>query len=178
MKRHYGHEERSHAEQHRGQRETAPLHARIEQMLTEARVILPGAQALLGFQLVIVLTAAFEKLPESSRILHALALLAITLSVALLMTPPALHRIVWAGEDTEAVLRTGGPITVAALLPLALGMSADAYVVFARITGSPALAGITSGAVLLCLLALWFAWPLARRGRQRSPAISASIRMQ
>ena len=38
-------------EAHRAVRETAPLHARIEQMLTEARVILPGAQALLGFQL-------------------------------------------------------------------------------------------------------------------------------
>ena len=45
-------------------RETAPLHSRIEQMLTEARVILPGAQALLGFQLAIVLTDTFEKLPN------------------------------------------------------------------------------------------------------------------
>ena len=30
---------------------STPLHAKIEQMLTEARVILPGAQALFGFQL-------------------------------------------------------------------------------------------------------------------------------
>ena len=55
--------------------ETAPLHSRIEQMLTEARVILPGAQALLGFQLAIVLTDTFEKLPILSRLLHAAALM-------------------------------------------------------------------------------------------------------
>jgi hypothetical protein len=128
----------------------------------------------LGFQLVIVLTAAFEKLPESSRMLHGLALLAITLSVALLMTPAALHRIVWAGEDTEAVLRVGGPLTVAALLPLALGMSADAYVVFARIAGWPAFGGLASGAVLACLLALWFIWPLARRRARRAAAVTAA----
>jgi len=37
-----------------------PLAKKIDQMLTEARVILPGAQALLGFQLAVILTQAFE----------------------------------------------------------------------------------------------------------------------
>ncbi len=69
-------------------------------MLTEARVNLPGAQALLGFQLAIVLTETFEKLPILPRMLHATALLSVALSVTLLITPAALHRIVWAGEDT------------------------------------------------------------------------------
>jgi hypothetical protein len=174
MKRSHGYEERQKANLQPEGRETAPLHARIEQMLTEGRVILPGAQALLGFQLVIVLTAAFEKLPESSRILHGLALLAVALSVILLMTPPALHRIVWAGEDTEDILRTGGPITVAALFPLAFGMAADTYVVFAHITDSSAYGMVASVAVLLCLLMLWFAWPLAQRHAQRHTTASSN----
>jgi Family of unknown function (DUF6328) len=178
MKRTRGQEERQKADLKSGQREKPPLHARIEQMLTEGRVILPGAQALLGFQLVIVLTTTFERLPESSRILHGLALLAVTISVTLLMTPAALHRIVWAGEDTEAVLRIGGPITVVALFPLALGMSADAYVVFARIAASPALGGIVGGAVLGCLLGLWFIWPFTQRSERRSTAVAASTRMR
>ena len=177
MKRSHGYEERQKANLQPEDRETAPLHARIEQMLTEGRVILPGAQALLGFQLVIVLTAAFEKLPASARMLHGLALLAVTLSVILLMTPPALHRIVWAGEDTEDVLRSGGPITVAALVPLALGMSADTCVVFAHITGSKAYGAVAAAAVLLCLLILWFAWPLAQRKAQRRATVSPSRAM-
>ena len=41
-----------------------PLTTKIEQMLTEARVIVPGAQALLGFQLTVTLTKAFGQLPE------------------------------------------------------------------------------------------------------------------
>ena len=41
-----------------------PLTTKIEQMLTEARIILPGAQALLGFQLTVTLTKAFGQLPE------------------------------------------------------------------------------------------------------------------
>ena len=51
-----------------------PLSAKVEQMLTEARVIIPGAQALLGFQLTVTLTRAFEQLPFESRFAHAAAL--------------------------------------------------------------------------------------------------------
>ena len=69
MRNHQGAAERRQAELDRSVTETAPLHTRIEQMLTEARVILPGAQALLGFQLAIVLTDTFEKLPSLPRLL-------------------------------------------------------------------------------------------------------------
>ena len=115
-------------------------------MLTEARVILPGAQALLGFQLAIVLTDTFEKLPSLPRLLHAAALLSVALSVALLITPAALHRIVWAGEDTEAVLRIGGQITILALLPLAMGMAGDSYVVLVAHVGLSGSSGGSRGA--------------------------------
>jgi hypothetical protein len=37
------------------------LKSKIEQMLTEARVIIPGGQALLGFQLIATLTKAFNE---------------------------------------------------------------------------------------------------------------------
>ena len=67
----------------------------------------------------------------------------VVVSVILLITPAALHRIVWSGEDSEALLRIGGPITAAALLPLALGMAADSYVVLASTFGS-AMVGATA----------------------------------
>src|SRR5207244_10705169 len=69
-----GQKERAMTERQRNERPPTPLHVKIEQMLTEARVILPGAQALFGFQLAIVLTQSFETLPGSWRIVHALSL--------------------------------------------------------------------------------------------------------
>jgi hypothetical protein len=59
---------------------------KIEQMLTEARVIIPGGQALLGFQFVCTFTRSFRELPPSIQYLHAAALCAVALSVLLLMT--------------------------------------------------------------------------------------------
>jgi hypothetical protein len=166
MRRIQGATERGETAAQRGQREHAPLHARIEQMLTEARVILPGAQALLGFQLAIMLSGSFEKLSVDTRVIHGFALLAVALAVMLLMTPAALHRIVWAGEDSENLLTTGGALTILALLPLALGMAGDAYVVLARITGIANGAAIAAGCVLLALLGCWYGWPFVDRWRR------------
>jgi hypothetical protein len=163
MRRTLGAAERGKAKSERGLREPTPLHSRIEQMLTEARVILPGAQALLGFQLVIVLSGTFEKLPTTSRVIHGFALLVVALSVILLITPAALHRIVWAGEESETLLSMGGRITILALLPLAVGMAGDAFVVLERITGMTDGSVAAASIVLIVLLAFWFAWPLADR---------------
>jgi len=85
------------------------LHEKIDQMLTEARVILPGAQALLGFQLAIVLTEAFAKLPPEIKLTHGAALVLVAVSIILLMTPAAYHRIVYGGrirQDSRSSLCT------------------------------------------------------------------------
>lgn len=81
--------------------EKIALAKKIDQMLTEARVVLPGAQALLGFQLSVVLTEAFERLPPSSQASHGIALAFVALATVLLMAPAAYHRIVYAGEASE-----------------------------------------------------------------------------
>ena len=70
-KRFVGERERMITRGQRNERADTPLQVKIEQLLTEARVVLPGAQALFGFQLAIVLTRAFEQLPRASIIVHA-----------------------------------------------------------------------------------------------------------
>ena len=154
--------------------ENTPLHSKIQQMLTEARVILPGAQALLGFQLAIIVTQAFEKLPPVSRVVHAVALGLVALTVILLMAPAAYHRIVYAGEDAAEFHRTGSILVTAATVPLALGMSADLFVVMAKIAGAAA-GAVIAGLALAGFIALWHVYPAVRRGligptARRSPA--------
>src|SRR5882724_6111902 len=79
----------------------AKLQDRIEQVLTETRVVLPGAQALLGFQFATVLVDGFEKLPSASKYVHLTSLTLMALSIVLLMAPAAYHRIVEKGEESE-----------------------------------------------------------------------------
>jgi hypothetical protein len=140
--------------------EQISLSKKIDQMLTEARVILPGAQALLGFQLAVVLTEAFEQLPPSSKAAHAAALGCVALSTILLMAPAAYHRIVYGGEASRQFHDLGSRFIMAATLALALGLATDVHVVIGKIAGS-SLTGLVAGAVSLVLLAsMWHISPL------------------
>jgi hypothetical protein len=131
------------------------LDKKIDQMLTEVRVILPGAQALLGFQLAVILTEAFEKLPGSTKAIHAIALGFIALCTILLMTPAAYHRIVYGGEDSNELLQLGSKFVMAATVALALGLSADVYVVIAKIAGSEVFGVWAAALSLVVLVSLW-----------------------
>ena len=150
--------------------EKTPLATKIEQMLTEARVIIPGGQALLGFQLVVTLSQSFSDLPATAKYIHAAGLCAVALAVTLLMTPAALHRIAFGGEDDPAFFRIGSGLVIAATFPLALGIAADIYVVFLQISGQAGIALAAAISSLLVLLGLWFAYPGWRRMSARADA--------
>jgi hypothetical protein len=144
-----------------------PLHTRIEQMLTESRVMLPGAQALLGFQFAVMLSKSFDQLPSSARAVHVAALAFLALAVILLMTPAAIHRITFGGEDSERFHTLGGRFVIAAAVPLGLGISLELYVALVRATQSPTL-GIAGACAIAALFAgLWLVQPLLLRRRRR-----------
>jgi hypothetical protein len=146
--------------------EPTPLAKRIEQMLTEARVVLPGAQAVLGFQFTVMFMRAFDELSAIPQIVHFVALCAVAITVVLLMTPAALHRVGFGGEESERFLQLGSGFVIAAPGMLAIGLAADIYVAIERATGASEAAGAVGITSLIVLLGMWFALPLAlqRRG--------------
>ncbi|HEV7375060.1 MAG TPA: DUF6328 family protein [Pyrinomonadaceae bacterium] len=139
------------------------LKDKIQQVLTEVRVVLPGAQALLGFQFISLLMEGFEKLPQSSKYVHFISLSLVALTVILLMTPAAYHRLVERGEDTEHFHRFASRTLLASMIPLALGIAGDFYVVARKITESDGLAIGLAGVALLIFYGLWFGFTLYRR---------------
>ena len=149
--------------------EHTSLETKVEQMLTEARVVLPGAQALLGFQLVITFSEACEKLSLASKLVHLVALGLVALTVIWLMAPAAFHRIVYAGEDTPEFHALGTRFLLAASVTLALGISADLGVVVMKVVVSGMAGGIAAAVSLIVLAGLWHVYPLVLR-RRRSKA--------
>lgn len=142
---------------------------KIKHVLTEARTVLPGAQALLGFQFIGMLSEGFDKLPASSKYIHIACLALVALCVILLMTPAAYHRIVEEGEETEHFHRFASRIIIAAMVPLALGLSGDFFVVLRKVTGTIKASAVISGLMLVFFYGLWFGFTLYRR-TQRLPS--------
>jgi hypothetical protein len=142
------------------------LKDKVREVLTEARVVLPGAQALLGFQFTVTLTDSFDKLPSASKYIHLASLALIAMSIVLLMTPSAYHRIVEGGEDTEHFVRLASGMVLASLVPLALGLAGDLYVVTLKITGSMPSALVSAALTLTFFYGLWFGYTLLRRAKR------------
>lgn len=142
-----------------------PLATKVEQVLTEARVIIPGAQALFGFQFIAMLTMGFDELPASSKIVHAIALGLVAMNVILLMTPAALHRLSFDGADSESFLRAASAFVTIAPLFLAAGVAAESYVVLGKITESKLAAVAYAATSFAVLIGLWYALPLTMRWR-------------
>ena len=148
-----------------------PLWTKVDQLLTEARVIIPGAQALLGFQFAVTLTRAFEQLPAVTKLAHVIALFCVATAVILLMAPAALHRLSFSGEDAPGFVKIGSAFVIAAPIPLALGIAIDTYVASRRALDSDQAAVWMASLALVILLSLWYAYPLLR-GWNSAPRIA------
>lgn len=145
-----------------------PLADKIEHVLTECRVVLPGVQALLGFQFATTLMEGFEKLPALSKQIHLVSLGCIALSMVLLVTPAAFHRIVEEGEETERFHRFATVMLLAALVPLALGMSGELFVVTDKLMDSPGTAAFAAMAAVFLFGGAWFGLTFYIRGARRT----------
>lgn len=142
---------------------------KIEQVLTEVRLALPGAQALMGFQFISLFSEAFQKLPQSLKIVHFISLCCVGLTIILLMTPTSYHRIVERGEETERFHRFASTMLLSSLVPLALGIAGDFYVVAYKVTGSGTLAGLLAALALVTLYGLWFGYAIQQRKARKRP---------
>ena len=140
-----------------------PLKERIKEVLIETRMVLPGAQALMGFQFAIMMMDGFDKAPAVSKYIHFASLSAIALGTIFLIMPAAFHRIVFQGEDNEEFPGLAGGMLLIALFFMGLGMSGDFLVVCQKVTGSFAISAVAAGALQAFFYGLWFGWTGWRR---------------
>src|SRR5260370_38580988 len=94
-------------------------------MVREGGVVVRGVQALLGFQLIAVLTNPFQQLPAELKIAHAVGLGLMTLSMVLLLAPAAFHRLAFKGEDVPIVHTVGSIFVTAGVAAMAVGICAE-----------------------------------------------------
>jgi hypothetical protein len=149
-----------------------PLSDKIDHVLTECRVVLPGVQTLLGFQFATILMEKFQTLPASSRQVHVASLTFIGLAMVFLMMPAAYHRIVEEGEETERFHRFASVMILTALVPLALGVSGDLFVITRLLTQSVPASLAAAAAATVVFMSCWFGFCFWIRGRRRQRALN------
>jgi len=135
-------------------------HRQLDELLTEIRVVLPGVQVLFAFLLSLPFLASFRTVTAAERVVYFVAFLATTGSMALLIVPPAYHRVRFQQHRKAGIIRTGNRFALLALALLGLAVTCVVYVVTDALYHWPAALG-TAGAVGLLCASLWYWLPRA-----------------
>lgn len=126
-------------------------------------MLLPGIQALFGFQLVAVFSAAFGQLSSLEQRIHLLAIGLIGVSIALILTPAAYHRQMEPMEITQRFIHISTRLMLGSMTSLALSICLDVYLVSRLILQDSLLSLLITAALLILFVFLWVVFPRSER---------------
>jgi hypothetical protein len=128
-------------------------------LLEECRMVLPGIQALFGFQLVAVFSNRFGELTPGEQRTHLVATMCMVVSIAMVMAPAALHRRREPQLISKRFLVLSSQLLMWSMAPLALGTTLDVYLVARVITQSIPVASAAASLALVAFAVLWGIFP-------------------
>jgi hypothetical protein len=150
-----------------GRKEEVSLDSAASHLLEECRMVLPGIQALFGFQMIAVFNQGFgDKLSSGEQRLHLASIALVTLAIALVMAPAAVHRFTSLLSVSERLIWLASRLLLASMFPLLAGLCLDLYLVSRIILESAAASAAVAATLFAVLLVFWVIVPWRERGRQ------------
>jgi len=146
--------------------EPETLKEELTNIIEECRMVLPGMQALFGFQTIAVFNQRFQELPAIGAAAHLLSLVLVAVAIAFNMAPAAYHRIAEPGRVSRRMIKRSSACICAAMLTLMLGFALEMFVVFDLATGKQTLSLAIALLVFVVIAIAWFAFPLFVRHHQ------------
>jgi len=122
----------------KGETQEIKLEAAASHIIEECRMVLPGIQALFGFQMIAVFNQRFaDDLAFGEQVTHFVSLSLVAIAIALIMAPAVYHRTEGVREVSERFLRNSTRLLVASMVVLGVGLCLDYYVVARLVLDSP-----------------------------------------
>lgn len=147
------------SEYHTSTERSASLEEETRTTIEEARMVLPGIQALFGFQLIAVFNTRFHDFTAMEQVLHLIALLSVAFAIVLIMTPAAYHRIAERGIVSRRFIDLASRFLELAMVPLMLGISLDLFLLGRLILNNVPLSTGISVIIFLLFFSLWYVFP-------------------
>ena len=140
--------------------EELPLYKAAMMLIEECRMILPGIQALFGFQLIAVFNSTFaEKLSPLEQRLHLLSIALIGVAIVIIMTPAAYPRQTDPEDITQRFIDLSTRLLLLSMAPLALSICLDVYLISRLILNNVSLSLVITLVLLMIFIILWFGLP-------------------
>jgi hypothetical protein len=136
-----------------------PLDKELQHTLEEARTVIPGLQALFGFQLIVPFHPTFKQLDWSLKIAQLSALAALALAIALIMAPAAYHRLVERGQVSRSLIDFASRLIACAMATFMVAIALNMFLLGSVVLESQGWGVATGVAAFVVFGSLWFAYP-------------------
>lgn len=136
----------------------------LADLLSELRVLLPGAQTLTAFLVILPFNGGFAEIRTEEKWIFVVTFLCSILALVLFTAPAAQHRLQRPLRDREGFKTTATRFIIAGLVPLSLALVLVTQLVLSEVATQPWASWSVAGVVALVILALWWVFPLHGRG--------------
>ena len=127
-------------------------------------MVLPGIQALVGFQLIAVFNERFDQaLGEPGKRMHLVAVLLRVLAIGLIMAPAAYHRQAERDGLSHYFASYASLLITLAMAPLVIALAVEVSLVSFLVTHLTLVSTAIGAAVFVFLTWLWYGFPAYRR---------------
>ena len=127
-------------------------------MLSEMRILLPGAQMLTAFLIILPFNGGFSRIVHSEKLLFLATFVLALTSLVLLSAPAVQHRMMRPLKDRARFKRVATKLMVSGSLTLAIALVLGTNLVISEVFGGT-VGLVTSGLVALLILVVWWWMP-------------------
>lgn len=142
-----------------GPKQPETLSDAVTHVVEEARMLIPGVTAFLGFQLIAVFNQGFTKLTHDEQMAHVWSVFLTLLALFLLLAPAAYHRQAESGWATQGFITLSSRLITSATPIFAVGLAIDFYLLVRLASDDRAIATVFAVAILIVAATLWYAVP-------------------
>jgi hypothetical protein len=142
---------------------TEPLDKELQHTLEEARTVIPGLQALFGFQLIVAFHPSFLQLESLLKVVQLGALVALALAIALIMTPAAYHRMALRGKVSRPLIDIASRLIAYAMAAFTIAITLNMFLLTSVVLESQIWGFRFGMGAFMVFAGLWFVYPMLTR---------------
>jgi hypothetical protein len=149
------------------------LKDKIQTGMDESRMLVLGAQILIGFAFSANFQPTFRDLSRNAQCLNLLALTLMLVTICLLISSAAFHQLTEEGDDSVGLQRFTTHIMESVLMLFSLGMGADFYVSVESTVGNVT-AAVLATTVTVISLSFWYGPRFLVSGNKKSKGLGGA----
>lgn len=137
----------------------------LSDLLQELRILLPGAQTLTAFLIILPFNAGFAQIRREEQFVYVATFLCSLISLVFFAAPAAQHRLQRPLRDREAFKNRANRLVIAGLVFLSVALTLATQLVLDEVLRRAWASWAAAGLVAALIAAVWWLLPLRSRGR-------------